>query len=180
MKQPILFTVLLVALTATAIAQECRIRVHVVKHAWDNPAQVQPTAISPSQAQWWQENGKKFPAICFVASATEADYQLTWAEKRTSRRDVLIIPTTTNTTGTVRTSDGRTGTVTATSTTNQPVESEYVKNWVQLRVTKLSNGNPELMPVYSEEKPNRWMWSTPDKEAFERAIKTLNKLTKAK
>lgn len=177
MKQPILFALLL-ALTTTAIAQECRVRVYAVKTAWDNPVEVLPTALSPQQEQWWLSNSKKFPHICFVASAPEADYQLTWAEKRVSRLDVLIVPTTTNTSGTVRTSDGRSGTVTATSTTSQPVESEYVKNWVQLRLAKLSNGKPELLPVYSEEKPNRWMWSTPDREAFERAIKALSKLTK--
>lgn len=178
MRHLILFATLLLALTATTIAQECRARVHVIKHAWDNPAEVQPTALSPNQAQWWQENRKKLSNICFVASAAEADYQLSWAEKRVTRRDTLIVPTVATTSGSVRTSDGQTGTYSGTSTTNQPVESEYVKNWVQLRLTRLSNGTPELMPAYSEEKPNRWMWSNPDKEAFERAIKALSKLTK--
>lgn len=172
---------LLLTPTLAALAQDkeppaCRVRVHVVKHKWDDPAQLQPNSLSHNQFDWWEKSGKKkFPGVCFVNADQEADYLLSWSEKAVTHRITLTVPTTSTHSGTVQTNDGRSATYSGSSTTMEKREQEVLHWWVQLRVNKLSDGKPALMPVLTDERVGRRHWSKPDKDAFERAIKKLAK-----
>lgn len=180
MRQPILFVALLLALTATAAAQQketpaCTVRILLENQDWNGVSRSREP-MSPDQTKWWLEDGqKKFKNFCFVSSAKSYDYRIVW--KDTDTLQTRYVPTTTTTSGEV-TSGNRTGTYSETSTTDNGREVTYRTTYVQVRLFK-SDAEAESAPLFNELHKGRWIWSKPDRAALENALKALSKLTKA-
>jgi len=180
MKQTILFAALLLALSATAIAQQkeapaCTVRILLQQQNWDNPEQTRER-MTPDQTKWWLEDGqKKFKNFCFVSASQPYDYRIVWADSETHQAG--FIPTTTTTEGTV-TSGNKTGSYSETSTTNNGREVTYVTTYVQIRLLK-ADAQVGCAPLFNELHKGKWIWSKPDRAALENALKALSKLTKS-
>lgn len=170
----ILLACLLLALTVSAAAQtqpECKVRVMVVKHDWEDAAKLKRHTFSKHQAEWWKKNRERFPGVCLVA-AEPADYLLTWTETWTSVP--YVAPVTATHSGSVRTDSGDKATYEGTSTTYQTREWHHW--WVEANLFKLESGKP--LPVFKAEHHGRWRWSKPDKDAFEKALKRVRDMAK--
>ncbi len=181
MRQPILFITLLLALTATAVAQQkempaCTVRILLLNQNWEDHSQTREL-MSPDQMKWWLEDGqKKFKYFCFVSASKPHDYRMVWTDTDTYQKG--YIPTTTTTTGTV-TAGNKTGTYSETSTANNGREVTYRTTYVQIRLFK-ADSEPESEPLFNELHKGKWIWSKPDRAALENALKALDKLTKSR
>lgn len=179
MKQPILFVALFFALAVTVAAQQkeapaCTVRILLENQNWQDRSQTREL-MSPDQTKWWLEDGrKKFKNFCFVSSNQPYDYRILWADSESYRDGFL--PTTTTTNGTVN-AGGNTGTYSQTSTTANGQKVTYVTTYIQVRLFK-ADASPESAPLFDELHKGKWIWSKPDRQALENALKALNKLTK--
>lgn len=180
MKQPILFVALLLTVATIALAQdnsECRIRVLPIQYDWQDNGEIQRGHLSDNQADWWKDNAKKFPGVCFVTQKP-ADYVLAWTQNSVSVPYTTTVPVTTASSGTVTTSDGRTATYSGTTTTNQIQQQEWNHWFVNAKLFKVAADKLQQPEVFRTKQHGRWRWSKPDKDAFEQAIKSLPKSPK--
>lgn len=180
-RKAILITIALLTVAITAAAQQkeapaCAVRILLLNQNWQDKTQTREL-MSPDQTKWWLEDGqKRFKNFCFVSSNQPYDYRILWTDTE-SHRDGFL-PTTTTTNGTVN-AGGSTGTYSQTSTTNNGQKVTYVTTYVQIRLFK-ADAEAEVAPLFNELHKGKWIWSKPDRAAFENALKALAKLTKAR
>jgi hypothetical protein len=179
MRQPILLVALLFALTVSATAQQkeapaCTVRILLLNQNWEDHSKTREL-MSPDQTKWWLEDGqKKFKNFCFVSASKPYDYRLVWTDTNTFR--TVFVPTTTTTNGTVE-AGGRTGTYSETSTSSNGRQATRRTSYVQIQLFK-ADAEADSTPLFNQLHKGDWVWSKPDRQALENALKALDKLTR--
>ena len=175
----VLLASLLLALTASAVAQQkeapaCTVRIALINQNWHDHAQTREL-MSPDQMKWWLEDGqKKFKNFCFVPVSKPHDYRIVWTDTETTFAGYA--PSTTTTTGEASVGN-KTVTYSETSVSDTGKKVEYKTWWVQVQLFK---SEADAAPLFNELHKGKWIWSKPDRQALENALKALSKLTKRK
>jgi hypothetical protein len=127
--------------------------------------------LSHNQLQWWRESGqKKFPRIQLVEDRADADWILFWAADE--------VPYTV-TTPTTATTTHHPGTNTSQTTINHGQQQEKAVIFVDANARKLTHTDGSItfskMPDHAVRHKGQWLWSKPDKDAFEKLIRAIAK-----
>jgi hypothetical protein len=125
--------------------------------------------LSGNQLQWWRETGeKKFPRVRLVETREEADWILFWASDEAPY--TVTTPTTATTTHHPETNTSQT-------TINHGQQQEKVVIYVDANLRKLTHADGvstfSKIPEHIARHKGRWLWSKPDKDAFEQLLKKV-------
>ncbi len=151
----LLLTFCLMLASSPAFAQKATVKVLVTHCEWSQPQVCQDNSLSGNQMEWWLKEGKKkFPNVQLVEDRDSADWVLAWAA--TSTEYQTPITATSTTTGN------------QTNTTINPSQTRYV-NFVEASLRRKDASIPDHVARHS----GRWLWSKPDKDAFEKLIKAI-------
>lgn len=169
-----LFVVLMIAITGNA-QDACKVKVILAAINWDGTGEPRYGAITPEQLNWWLKDGqKKFASVCLVDDKDKADYVIKWNAMEESGTYTYPVANTStaNTSGTVY-AGGSSGTYNGTTTTT--TYSNQQGQWHRMYVNAGVYKPDTKMPVFFSKHVGRLRWSKPDKDAFEDALKFIQK-----
>lgn len=166
---------LLVILASIATAQDKpTIKVVVARCEWTSRKNCEYDRLSQNQMNWWRDSGqKKYRHIQLVETKEEADWVLFWCSDE--------VPYTVNTPSTATTTTTRypgTDMSTSQTTIHHGRQEEKVTIYVDALARKIIHKDgvttfPSTPGDLHTNHTGKWLWSKPDKDAFEKLIKQI-------
>jgi len=181
-RRVILATALAPIFVAGVNAQDtCRVKVLIAAFNWNNADEYRKDFMSPNQTDWWLKEGQnKFPGVCVTTEKNEADYLIAWTATESADKYIYTVPKTETTNSTVVGDIFLSGTSTKTTyETKQGVWPVVYVNAFVHRMTKDGSDKPYVKtPLFVSQYKGQWKWSKPNKDAFEKSLKFIQKQLK--